>query len=262
MNHEPRVLFVAWQCPEPENRVFYPVARLLCPANGGAYEFAYVRGVEDAKRVGFSPFFGEDTSDVLPLEQLPAFLANRLMSPRRPDYEQHVESLGLEHNASPIAILARSEGSKVTDNLEVFAHPMFDAGTKEWIYFGFCRGIRHVSSEEAIAGLRRGDRLVVEPEPTNQFDARALLLLRVDQHRLGYVPHTLVEDFNAALDADLKIDARVERVNPQPSPVQQRLLVRFAVPARDGFRPLSTSRYQPVSQNATQLSAEMLMACS
>jgi hypothetical protein len=260
MNHETRILFVAWQC--PGDRAIYPVARLLHRADEPRYEFAYVRGVDDAVRRGFRPFYGLNINAVLRSGQLPAFLANRLMSPERPDYQQHIERLGLDDSPEPLSILSRSEGTKITDNLEVFGHPSFNPENGVWQYYGFCRGIRHINSEEHVASLKPGDALGIEPELINEFDARALLLLRVDQHRLGYVPHTLIEDLTQAIDAGIRVDARVVRVNPPPAPVQQRLLVRISVPTGEGFRPLSTPRYQLVSPDATQISIESLMTCN
>ena len=68
-------------------------------------------------------------------------------------------------------------------------------------------------------------------------------------------------DALSARGKSLPVNAHVERVNPNSVPVQQRLLVRISVPAMDGFRPLSTPRYQTVSPEAIQITAEDLMQC-
>jgi hypothetical protein len=81
----------------------------------------------------------------------------------------------------------------------------------------------------------------------------------MDSTVLGYVPRTLIEDLNAARNGGHAVTVSVERVNPTPAPVQQRLLVRFEIPAMDGFRPLATARYEPLSGEATRFSAERLM---
>jgi len=254
MNQDPRILFVAWQA--PTNRAIYPFARLVVRPTGDEprYELAYVRGLQEARAQGLR-LGVRDVNEVIRSNDLPPFLENRLMSPRRPDYREHIESLGLGDNPAPIAILARSDGSAVTDNLEVFAHPTFDIGENAWVYYGFCRGIRHVSSEECVADLSAGDHLA------NAFDPRALLLLKVDQQKLGYVPHTLIDDLTQAMELRVDLQVMVARVNPKTTPVQQRLLVRIAVEATYGFRPLSTPRYEPISSCAMRVTAEDLMHC-
>lgn len=250
---EPRVLFVAWQ--SQATRLIYPVARLLVGTEAPRYEFTYVRGVEDACEQGFLPFVGmKNLHAVYRLDELPPLFTNRLIPRSRADFAEHLERLGLDPAAEPIAILARSEGRKVTDNLEAFAAPEFDAIHNAWIYYGFARGVRHVpGAEEAIASLKPGDELVIDRDRTNRVDSRALLLLDRRRARLGFVPHTLIEDFNAAMDHGVLISAEVLRVNLAPAPVHQRLLVRYRVEQANGFRPLSTTRYQPLAADAMRV---------
>lgn len=253
----PRVLFVAWQ--NPHNRAIYPIARMVQFAAAPRYEFSYVRGVLDAQREGFEPFRElANLHEVYRFEDLPPLFTNRVMPASRLDFADHVERLALTNGASgvpePVLLLARSEGRKVTDNLEITATPEFDPSTRSWIYHGFVRGVRHLAgAEEAIHSLHAGDLLRIERDGTNDWDARALLVLRRDKQRLGYVPHILVEDFGWFLDLGRAVQAEVVRVNRPPAPVHQRVLVAFRVEHQPGFVPMSTPRFAPLTASATLL---------
>ncbi len=252
----PQVLFVGWQ--SPENRAIYPIARLAVRAEGPRYEFSYVRGVHDACKHGFVPFREfPDLVRLYLLERLPPLFTNRLMSGSRPDFKKHIARLGLSEftgRISPEQILARSEGRKATDHLEITAPPEFEPATRSWIYHGFVRGLRHVAgAEEALRTVHAGDPLQIERDGINGWDARALLMLRSDQAKLGFVPHVLIEDLGGLLDQGVRVEARVARVNLPPAPIQQRLLVRFAAEHRTGFSPMSTPRFAPIAAEAMKI---------
>jgi len=248
---------VAWQ--SPDNRAIYPIARLLARAIAPRYEFTYVHGVLDAQVQGFTPFRElPELRQLYFFEQLPPLFTNRLMPRSRPDFTGHLERLGLsssaDHLPAPELILARSEARKVTDKLEIAAPPEFDAATRSWVYYGFARGVRHVDgAEAAMETVQAGDLLQIERDVTNEWDARALLMLRTDRARLGFVPHMLIEDLGWMLDRGIEVRAEVVRVNLPPAPFHQRLLVAFTVGHRPGFAPMSTQRFQPMAEGATRL---------
>jgi len=256
MNTSARVLFVAWY--SHTNRAIYPVARLVVRTEQPRYEFSYVHGVHDALAHGFMLFARMGSLERAYLsEELFPLLGNRVMSSSRPDFPEYVEQLGLAGIPEPALLLARSEGRKMTDNLEVFAPPEFDAVAGRWVYSAFVRGVRHLEgAEQAVAGLHPGELLSVEPELTNEWDARALLVIGTDRVKVGWVPHTLVEDINQVLDLGGRVVAEVVRVNLAPAPVHQRLLVRILADHREGFRPLATVRYQPMAAGATVVPLE------
>jgi hypothetical protein len=114
--------------------------------------------------------------------------------------------------------------------------------------------VRHVSgAEQSIADLHEGDRLDLQREEDNAHDPRALLVLAATGKRLGYVPHTLVEDLGRLLVLGSGVEARVHRVNPAPAPVHQRLLVSIAADQVEGFKPLATPRYETLAPDATAI---------
>ena len=257
MRPHPRALFLCWQ--SPGNRAIYPIGRLVRTSAQPRYEFTYVRGVLDAQAQGFVAFPEMTELRVAyRFAELPPLFTNRVMSPSRPDFPGHLLRLGLSDLESvapePEAILARSEGRKATDHLEITASPEFEPTTRSWIYYGFARGVRHVpGAEGALQGVHAGDRLQVERDLTNAWDARAMLVLRTDRLRLGFVPHLLIEDLGWVLDHDGEVQAEVVRVNLPPAPVHQRLLVVFKVVHQAGFVPMATPQFQPMAEDAVQL---------
>lgn len=246
-----RVLFVAWQ--DPHGRGIYPVARLAVRERSPQYEFGYIRGVEDAQRVGFLQFARMKKLDALYFaDELFPLFTNRLMPSTRRDYPDYLRRLGLMGDSAPIVVLARSEGRKATDNLELFAPPERDNG--RWVYHAFARGVRHLPcAERRLESLSEGDLLEVEPEKDNEWDPRALLIRTAQGIAVGYVPYTLVEDLGDLRDLGSQVETRVVRLNASPAPVHQRLLVSIAADHVRGFSPLSTERYQPISSEATPL---------
>ena len=98
------------------------MGRLLA-LTGGRFEFAYIAAATEAQGFGFLPFVAfPEIERVYVAPELPAFFNNRVLQPGRPDYPQHLAELGLESaTATPVAILARSGGRRVTDPLELFA---------------------------------------------------------------------------------------------------------------------------------------------
>jgi hypothetical protein len=248
--YEPPALFVNWQ--DEGSRRIFPVGRLLSLAAGG-YEFAYIAAARDAQQLGFAPFQAfPELERVYHAPDLPAFFQNRLLQPGRPDYPQYLQELGLESaTATPLEILARSGGRRVTDPLEVFAELVPSADRLEAHFF--VRGIRHqVGAEEAVSELRPGDELHLKPEPTNAINAKAHLLLCHDGRAVGYVPDYLTDDLSelAGLDPSLRIEA--VRVNSSPAPSQQRLLCKLSI-SSTAPRPHRGSRFDPISPNATRL---------
>jgi hypothetical protein len=173
------------------------VARLLDREAEPRWEFTYIRGAHLAAERGFSHFLGmEDLETVYESDELPPLLQNRLMRPKRPDYLEYMRHLGLsEDTRDEVPILARSEGRRATDTIEVFGLPTFDGERNVYRFCFFARGIRHVEgAEERIAHLRAGAELCLQPEPDNAADRLAIEVRSERGGLVGFVPSTLVED--------------------------------------------------------------------
>jgi hypothetical protein len=249
-SYEPPALFVNWQ--DEGSRRIFPVGRLVNLKSDG-YEFAYIAAAREAQQFGFAPFQAfPDLEQVYRANELPAFFNNRLLQPKRPDYPQYLQELGLESaTATPVEILARSGGRRVTDPLEVFAE-FVPAGDRFEAHF-FVRGIRyHAGAEEAVAELHPGAQLHLRHEPTNEFNPNAHLLICHDGRSVGYVPDYLVDDLKDLGTSDDSLRVEVVRVNAQPSPSQQRLLCKLSISAT-ALRPHRSSRFEPIAPDAVRL---------
>lgn len=247
MSNHSNDLFVAWQ--DGVGRGIYPVARLRVDDQTGRrqFEFRYIRGAMHARSRGFSPFPSFPAlNGVYRSHELFPFFKNRVMQPNRPDFAGYVTELGLPQEADPIALLARSGGTRATDRIEVYAAPASEMDTCIWHFL--LRGIRHLSAaaESRIAGLVPGERLYVVKDVQNEFNPHALLLRSEDKVNLGYVPDMLLDDLNRLeCTADNPV-VTVDRVNPPPSPVQHRLLCRLRAHWPAGMSPFNSERYQPL----------------
>jgi len=249
-----RILFVAWQ--NPTTRRIHPVARLLRQEGEPAWEFVYIRGARDAEVSGFYPFPGLPVFDeVYTSDEIPPLFENRLMPKSRPDRGDFLERLGLGRDENEaIPILARSEGRKATDTIEVFGLPSFDENRRVYSFLCFLRGIRYVDgAEERIRALQPGKELVLHHEKDNVADKLAIKAGDGTLQELGWIPQTLVEDVHVLQEKGSTIRASVERVNANPAPVQLRLLVRLEAGEVEGFVPFAGERYQPIPSLATRI---------
>lgn len=214
-----RVLFVAWQ--DPVTRRIFPVARLLDRQEGVRWEFVYIHGARAAAERGFEYFLGAENLDrVFESDELPPLFQNRLMRASRPDFPEYLRCLGLPADMrDEVPILARSEGRRATDTIELYGLPTYEEA-------------RHPADQLAIR--------VHEPAGGP----------------VGFIPNTLVEDVHALRASGSQVQVFTERVNPHPAPVQLRLLCRLEAEARGDYLPFASPRYEPIPASATRLRIE------
>lgn len=243
-------LFVAYRGGDPQHGGWGPVGRL--EHDGGLYRFCYTQGA--ATLPGFRPFpqMG-DLSQVYESEELFPLFANRLLSPSRPEYEAFLRWGGFDPNnpPDPIAILGVTEGIRQTDQVEVFPCPLPDADLC-YVNKFFLHGVRwmHRAAQERINQLQPGERLLVMPDPCNEYDPDAVAVRTsdtTDRLLIGYVPRYFARDIQqviAACDPDF-IQISVERVN-RDAPIQQRLLCRVRSCWPQDLRPCSDLEFVPI----------------
>lgn len=181
-------LFVSWQ--DPESREIRPVGVLSSRefvVGAVHYDFRYLN---DARRPPFRPFLQFPEPDLAYVsDSLFAMFENRLMPPRRPEYPDYLDSLGLPMDAAPFEVLAASFGIRATDNVEVFREPLLDPDSGLAHCRFLARGVQYIDGAEgAIGELGLDERLVLVPEPTNPKDDRALRLETCDGRPVGFVP--------------------------------------------------------------------------
>lgn len=156
------------------------------------------------------------------------FFANRVMSARRPDYDDHLAALGLTRDeAEPLELLARSAGRRATDTVQVVPERWTDEYGRAHQLF-LASGARHVpGAEERIRRLRPGALLALRPQPDNADDPRALLLDTVSGEQVGWVPSYLLDEVHKDLDGGADVTCVVERANGPDVPWHLRLLCRL-----------------------------------
>jgi hypothetical protein len=246
-----KTLFLAWQ--DPLSRRWFPVGRL--DYSDGRYSFGYTMGAEQGQiEAGFQslPSFPELYTRYVSEHLFPLF-SNRLLPRSRPEYREYLQWLSLpESESDPVAVLARSGGSRVTDTLEIFPCPEKDEKGEYHVHF-LVHGLRHMpsTSTDRALQLKSGEQLLAMRDFQNPKDPDAIALrtaesVERDMYLIGYCPRYLRADFLALLRSNAGLKITVERVNPPPAPVQLRVLCKSVMHWPEGFRPFSTDEYQPL----------------
>ena len=166
---------------------------------------------------------GYESSELFPLFQ------NRVMNSSRPDFAEYLHNLDLSEGADPIEILAANGGSRVTDAYEVFPKIVKDDDGSFVCRF-FLHGWRHLnqSAQERIGLLKPKEKLYVTLELTNPATGLAVQVQTEDYHMIGWTPRYLVHDLTMAVaELPTKYEASVVRINPQPAPSKQRVLIEM-----------------------------------
>lgn len=196
-----------------------------------SYSFAYLR--REVERAGFRPLPGLAAAVGGPMLSTVLFplFAERVISSRRPDRETSLGALGLPVDAAPFEVLLRSHGQRVGDTIELLPAPLVAEG--DWVSFTFlAHGVRHLPQEnqDRISELSRGDPLLLRPEESNPYNARAQVVTDADCLNLGWMPDPLIDVVQAIADPRLS----VERANGPAVGFHFRLLVRIEGRLRAG----------------------------
>lgn len=240
-------LFLAWQNPG-HSRAWYPIGRLDADGVNGPYHFHYIRGVEKAqKEAGLQPLISfPDLKKRYESNELFPLFKNRLLSSEREEFVEFLKTLGLdESKADPLTILAITEGKRQTDTLEVFPKIMVNEDNKFHCRF-FLHGWRHVSSaaQERISRLEKGESLQVAFEMNNPATGLAIQLETQDYHMIGWTPRYLILDLVWAIGQSFQdVSAMVIRVNPEPAPFQQRVLIEMTGTWPKEFEPMTSEDF-------------------
>ena len=205
-------VYVSWQ--NPESRIWHIVGRLR--KNDDSYIFNYTKG--SIKTPLFQPFSGmEDLKSEYFSENLFPFFSNRILSSKRPEYQEYIGWLGLEsNNADPFSILTRSEGTRGTDNYQVIKKFKWDS-EGNFKHSFFSHGLRHFHSsiKEVIDSLNINDHLFLCLDKQNQFDKHAVILRTENpKHFVGYVPKFLSSCINTIInDQENEIKTYVKNIS-------------------------------------------------
>ncbi len=241
-----RRLYVAWQ--DEASRLIHQVAVLVerNEEEGRAYLFAYLKTA--TQLASFRPFVAfPDLYRIYRSSALFPFFQNRVMSDRRPDYPQFVESLGLESPAEPVEILARTGGQRATDR--VLLIPVPERRDDRAIAHFFVHGLRYVEGiAETLNALHAGDQLRVACDVQNPAEPDALLVLTAGHRVVGYIPNYLVpfaQDMIAGCGAN-GLEVHVERINQGEVPPNRTVFCSLTSCWPDGYEPFAEPDYVPV----------------
>lgn len=225
-----KTLFLAWQDKREESRLWFPIGRLDANVERSLFRFRYTGGAKRAQQeAGFPPLieFPELEQDYQSSELFPLF-SNRVIAPGRLDRAGYLANLDLPENANPFEILSVNGGTRVTDAYEVFPKLVKHSDGRFNCRF-FLHGWRHVnpSAQDRIGRLKAGEDLYVTLELTNPATVLAVQIQTADYHMIGWTPRYLVTDLTAAMAETANYSAHVVRINPQPAPSKQRVLVEM-----------------------------------
>ena len=242
-----KTLFLAWQDQRDESRHWFPIGRL--DVEPMLHRFRYIAGAQRAKEEAeFLPLldFPNMREDYHSLELFPLF-KNRVIASGRPDRSDYLHNLDLSEDADPAEILSVNGGSRVTDAYEVF--PKIEKGRNgEFTCRFFLHGWGHVSksAHKRLDSLCPGEKLYLTLELTNPATKLAVQIQTTDYHMIGWTPRYLVKDFaNAMVEGPSTYEARVVRVNPQPAPSNQRVLIEMKGQWKK-HKPMSGDDFKPL----------------
>ncbi len=255
-----QALIVTWR--RPSDRAYLPLGRLISGLGPDQpeYEFVFLSGVKDALAEGLGPLLAfPDINRVYRSDELFPFFQNRVMQPSRPDYSRFIQSLALEpDHATPMDILIRTGGGRVTDPFEIFECPVRRENLQPYSTHFLAHGLSHLanSSLDRITTLQPNERLYVMHDCQNEYDGRALALRSDDRVIVGYLPGFLLGEALQLWNQCQYISCHVVKANPRTIPLQQRLLCRLETCWPAEHLPFAVESYQPISPEATHLSPE------
>jgi len=218
-----RRLYVIWQ--EPDTRRFCHVGHLDVQADG-EHTFEYEPEAADISGFdGFAAF--PDFDRTYRSDQLFPFFSNRVLSPRRPEYQTYLSALDItDDDLAPVELLARAGGTRATDTVHIVPEPRVDEDGRHVLLF-LASGVRHIASEQdRVSQLRIGDELALRHDADNEANPNAILLDTATGQPVGWVPDYLVDQVHHYRSRG-PVRVFVERANGPDVPAHLRLLCRL-----------------------------------
>lgn len=242
-------LFVTWRHPEG---LIHPVGRLTRRVCEGSqsFKFVYFKNAERLVGEGFPLLPGlPDLHQPYTSDELFPVFRKRQMPRQRPDYAEYLEKLNLNLETDPFEVMARNEGRKLTDRIEVFAPPVRTTSGDLTTLF-FARGIQYRDgASDAVGHLNVGDHLALVDDSDNKVNALAIHIDTAHGEPIGWVPNYLVNTVHDLRDlaGDNAVTITVEHVNPPEVAPYMRLICRLSSPWPDGYEPFSDPEFQPIA---------------
>lgn len=205
--HQLDQLFVLWR--EPGERRRHTIG-LLSQSDDGGYAFAYdLSGVTEATARGFGLLqeFPELRGPEAPYlsDQLFATFAQRIPSPKRPDFQAMLEKWGVQDPTDELQILASSGGILQTDQLELAEYRSCEDDLRFPLRFRLSGETHYPGSGQ----LTKGEAVALSRRPDNPYDRFATVVLTIAGTIAGYVPRQYSRLFSRLIDEHVSLDARV-----------------------------------------------------
>ncbi len=155
------------------------------------FEFEYCGEVEEAQKEGFTPLVSfSNLNETYCSKVLFQAFQSRLPDKRRKDMRNILEKYGLEEY-EPYQLLKRSGARLPIDNI-FFVDPIIDT-EKPFKRRFFMAGVRHYigcSGTECDKSMEitEGETVILEQEPENAQDSKAVKVFNNKHEMLGYIP--------------------------------------------------------------------------
>jgi hypothetical protein len=183
------------------------------------FAFAYSEDLPLALDRGFTllPEFPANATREAPYLSgylFPTF-AQRIPSPRRPDYRRILDSWGVEREDDVLGILSLSGGIQLTDRLELAEYRSSDDDLSRPLLFRIA-GMRH---QEQPVEIAIGDQFELRHEASNVHDPDAIVVSKHHGTKVGFVPRQYSRMVHRLLDARVAIETRAVRELVVPADV-------------------------------------------
>jgi hypothetical protein len=204
---------VLWGEPEGGRRL--PIGELWRDAEGFAFGYGHEIDLATGKGFRLLAEFPVRRELASPYRSpyLFATFAQRIPSPRRPDFEQILESWGVGTGDSQLEILARSGGVQMTDRIELAEYRAANDPLDRPLVIRVA-GMRHYPGGSLV---EEGDTVVLTREPHNIHDGCATAIRTTTGEQIGYVPRQYAKAVAALLDARIVLSATALRRLVEPA---------------------------------------------
>lgn len=241
-------LYVIWQDPQPQSRMWIPVAKLEHKDN--LFILSYTQGANHKNFSGLPRMQNKDKK--YSSEEIFPFLSNRVLSARRPEYYSMLEWIDMNNEDFDLfRFLGVTSGAKKTDNFRVILVPERN-GSNVYSFNFFVSGHRYMEpvQDESLM-LTSGERIDYEFEMDNSHDNLAVALYHKER-KIGYFPKYLNEDIRVLTDilnSENKPLPQIKLIKfNADAPEQYKILCEFKSVWPDNFKPFSSQDYQPIVQ--------------
>lgn len=213
-------LLVVWQ--DEVSRSYYHIGTLSY--YNGLYNFSYTsmddkKGLGEALKNGYMihPTFPDITKPYYSKKLFSAF-DRRIPSSDRKDFHEILKDLGLDENASKMAILRATRGRLAGDTYS-FEQPLNLGNDHHLRSNFFIHGMRHQELPDDWSTWIEGQNsLELVQEPENEVDPFAVAIYTKDGKRIGYIPTFYSNDIFSLIEKGLSPTLRVVYLNEKSHP--------------------------------------------